>query len=335
MIRFQARIQMDKMHDSSPQSPRSRPNAQPFVVRIPDAQLYWSVLDLSPLGLSRWQTAQQQQLLNLIDAELPLPVEDVQVATLRVDQLTVVACGIERKALDALVQEAPDAHVAVPASVPEWLLQEIGDPRHINPDSLNLLQGDYEPNVVRRVRRVMHLHAVAALILIAFVVLAGLERRRMASLDALSAIEIARQAVYERALRASPAGVSGTQPLAARFTSELRRLQQTRGSFAHQDGFRASDAESLDDTLHALIATWPNEHHMQTESITMSGRTLTIIGTLPSALDAEHFARTVGSFAPGQWESRQPAIQSAERDENVRLTLRLERVTRSVGETGS
>lgn len=285
----------------------------------PTTAFYWSEIDASALG----SRPTDRELTYLLETDLPAPLESVHAVFARLDATRFAACAVEKERLRAELPE--DALSLRPEEPPEFLAGRIDCAR------LNLLVGPWEPAAVRRMRRAWLAVAVTGLVLCAAAVSWGLQRRIGAERDHALAVEALRREVLLAAI-----GPSGLQPNAdMSLASELSRLRATRtappapaGSRAEQAGDAAAvDAASV---LSSVLAAWPADVHLQTESLVVSDSTVTIAGLVPASADAQRVADALGRIAAeggagasGRWRLDQPRFET--RREGVSVTLRMRR----------
>lgn len=276
----------------------------------PAQRFYWALLDASVIPRTIINRApDSEQLGYLFESALPVSIDCVHAVYIPLGGKRFLACGVEHDRLSAHI--APETLTLNPDSIPPQIARE----HDIEATSINLLTGPHEPRAVRRQRGrfIIETGALAALLLLALVL--GVERR-IQSLDGASAlIEGDKVAIYERLYDHASASV---QPPSVRLLAELRQLQRTRaGSITAAD----FDQPHAAFTLASLLANWPDEHQIRTESISVTPTSITLVGLLPSAPEAQAF---ISAFAPPQqWEAGQPQISSV--SGGVRLTWRLAR----------
>lgn len=275
-------------------------------------RFYWAILDASVLPPSFLRRRVDEDRLGyLFESNLPLPADEVHAVYVPLGGDRYLACGIEHERLRA---DLPgDAITLGPDALPESVAQA----RHIDPGLINLLTGPHEPHLVRRERRRFLTLASALGALLTIVIMWGLERR-IARADAL-ANDVRQHArtIYERLY--DPATTSpSVQPAPLRLLAELRQLRRTRSGAASATGIEESHSAR---TLASFLENWPRDHLMQTESLSVTASSVTLIGLLPSATQAQAFVEAFDP--PTQWQASQPQVSAV--SGGVRLTWRFSR----------
>jgi len=270
-------------------------------IRLPADRFYWAVLDTSGLG----PRPSRESLGYLFESKLPMPVDHVHVVYSRLDGRSVLACGLSKNLLKADVD--PGAVELSPDSIPEFIRAP-----GVDPASLNLLSGRFEPVRLRRARRRWALHMSTLLVACALLVAIGLERRtgaaRAEALDLRAQTRIA----YDRVLPEE-----GTQPPAIRLAAELRRLERTRVDPTMSSG-RLEDVSPL---LAEVLAIWPRDLHTTTRSIVATEEGITVTTAVPDMSAAEHLGESIDRLE--SWALQHPTVRQQRGD--VAVTIRLER----------
>lgn len=238
--------------------------------RLDASEFYWAMLVL-PERREGGYSAGQRVLENLLDTELPVPVERVQAAFVDVGSGRMLACAIDRDRLSKLVEDDPAA--VVPGGVPAWLCQD-ADAAKVNLQGLNVLRGDFEPRFRRaahrgRCRRVC---TIAALVLA--VAMAGMERRRAA---ALRCVRVAEQRV---------AGLAdGLAPKASALPPQLRLAAEARRVAAASEEARESPHPvSAWPMLRSVLQAWPETGEGWLDSARGDGGSIALtIGAIDAA----------------------------------------------------
>lgn len=278
----------------------------------PADRFYWAILDASilPPSLLR-RRVDERRLGYLFESALPLPADEVHAVYVPLGGDRYLACAIEHERLRADLPR--DAVTLSPGALPE----AIAETRHIDPGSINLLTGPHEPNLVRRERRRCLVLASTLGALLTIVIMWGLEQR-ISREEALA--EAARQharAIHERLY--DPATTSpSVQPAPLRLLAELRQLRRTRSSATSAVGLEEPDSAR---TLASFLENWPTDHLMQTESLSVTPSSVTVIGLLPSATQAQAFVEAFDP--PTQWQASQAQVSAV--SGGVRLTWRFSR----------
>lgn len=286
----------------------------------PTTAFYWSEIDATALS----SRPTDRELAYLLETDLPAPLESVHAVFTRLDATRFAACAVEK---DRLRAELPaDALSLRPEEPPEFLAGRLDCSR------LNLLVGPWEPHAVRRMRRAWLAVAVTGLMLCAAAVSWGLQRRIGAERDHALAVGALRREVLLAAI--GPAGLQPNADMA--LASELSRLRATRtappSAAAASRAGQAGDGAAVDaaSVLSTVLAAWPSDVHLQTESLVVSGGTVTIAGLVPASADAQRVADALGRIAAdggagasGRWRLDQPRFET--RREGVSVTLRMHR----------
>lgn len=294
-------------------------------------RFFWAMLDGSSLPRSRRRD--RRALGYLFESELPLPIEQVHAAYLRVESDRVIACGLASQQLQSIVNEHPEALTLAPASVPGFLGSDFVDARQ-----LNLLTERFEPASLRRGRWRLTVQAASLGVVVLIVLLLGLERRTTAERDGARDLRDARRELIERSIGSLPAAAAH-QPPELRFLAELRTLRQTRQAPAGDQ--RTSGDQALL-ALAALAQRWPRELHVMTESISLTPTSITLRAMASSSAEVQILADALGALelnaSPsdpsgaisgwgewGGWQAQQPQISVAS-PEKVDATLHWRRV---------
>ncbi len=231
--------------------------------RIEPDRFYWAVLTIPPRSI-RGAAARRRVLDNLLDTDLPLPVEHVQYASVELPDGRVLACAMTRELLGTLVKDDPLS--LSPRELPAWLATDTcADP--IMPDRLNLLHGPFEPRRRQQARRhrTRRLSAMAGLLgLAAFV---GLERRRSEA-DLLTQNAELRVAALAEELTSTASSL----PPSLRLSAEVRRVQRTSREVAG-----SSHPESAWPMLRSVLDRWPHDSGVRLESARAEGVALVLI----------------------------------------------------------
>lgn len=268
-------------------------------IRLPPGRFYWGMLDGG--ALPRNPSRRETRLGYLFESVLPVPVESIHAVYAPLDSGRVVACGIDRGALS----EHAGALVLGPDGPPDLF------PEDVDPRSLNLLVGEFEPRAIRRARARLVSIVCAGVMLLALTIGWGQLRRAAAHAERARSLSDATAAVYDRVLPPSTSAL----PPAARLTAELRSLDRTRGEKKGIAG-----PTEIAPTLAAMLASWPSGLHVTTDAITASPTAITLAVRLPDEPAAERFERELR--APEGWRLSQPSVQR-ERD-GITVRVRME-----------
>jgi len=277
---------------------------------LPASQFYWAVLDTSclPRALfpSLHKTHQIERFGLLFESVLPVPIETIHAVYRPFAPGRVLACGMDRERLAAA---ANGALTLVPDNIHSGLEVD-GCPVLAN--ELNLLTGPFEPAFLRQARARWFLQTAAIITVAAGLFMFGAERRAVAarSAAAQTAEELA------QACDAVVPENGSHQPTALRLTAELRRLRLTHRPSA--PGTTASDAAS---TLGAVLAHWPPDVAVQTDSLVATGSTVAVHATLRDHAGAQAFQAAFEHI--DGWTRDQPQISSVR--DGVRVTIQLKK----------
>lgn len=297
------------MSASATQNGHADPSVPPTAETVPDHRrvtwppdrFYWGVLDTS--GLPRG--ADRSYLLEPL---LPLPVESVHTVYASAGDGRVLACAAPREALDEVDPSALSL-------APELLPEAVGD-LQVDPARLNLLVGPYQPRPVRRLRAVWRASATVIIALCAGLAALGLHRRAQVYERAAVDAQVALSTLYDQVLPTRLANSS--QDPALLLSTELERLRRTRSD--------AAPAQSTGDAaiiLADLLARWPGEVMLRTESLTVAPAEITLTILVDAAEHVEP-VRTALAGLEG-WRLALPRTESTNQGD-VRVTLRLTKV---------
>jgi hypothetical protein len=278
----------------------SRRPAQPEALTWEPGRLYWAVLHAPG-----WKRAGvlPPGLRPELEDELPLAPDDLHAVCAPVGDGRVVVCAAARTALAAVPANAPRL---VPATVPACIDAQV------SPASLNLLVGEFEPVVMRRARRRLHLLAAASLALCAAFATAGL-LRRAAFWDG-----VASSAAEARSGLLTAAGLDTADPHALIIElAELRRQAEAAATVRPP----ADAAVALAD----LLKGWPAAVPAKPQSLAVSptGATISV------NVDGDPAPFLAALRTPDGWRAGEPRINAS--GGVTRLTLQL---TRTAGEVG-
>lgn len=264
----------------------------------PPERFYWGVLNVQ--GLPR--NADRGYLLEPL---LPVPTESVHAVYAPAGEGRVLACAAPREALEEL---DPTALSLAPESLPD----AVGDVE-VDPARLNLLVGPYQPRQVRRLRAIWHISVAAILAAGAGLAILGLHERARVHERAATDVQEALNALYDQVLPGRLAG--SMQNPALLLSTELERLRRTRTEAAPTQ--IAGDAALV---LADLLAHWPGELMLRTESLTVAADEVTLTGLVDSAEKVEPLRSALGEL--DAWRLALPRTESTG-DGDVRVTLRL------------
>ena len=225
--------------------------ASRHVLEIPAGDLYWAVLDTSPLAgtplLAIRPGERRRRLGYLFENVLPIPVDELYVVYRDLADGHVLACGVERGRLGEL-RDAGAAAV-IPESVPDEL--EINE---VESADLNLLTGPFRSHAESRKGQATVRLSAAAVLVVAMLLTVGFERRTAQLRSVEHQYRSATMSIYDQVL--GDADGATTQPPAVRLISELRRLRRSRtpAGAATGDSVHASAASDMA----TLLEAWPN-----------------------------------------------------------------------------
>ena len=278
---------------------------------IPAERLYWAVLDPKPLGRT---AIARTECGYLFEDALPVPIESVHASYRWLADGRVVACGIDRAALEAM--DRFGALTLVPASVPAPVLAAIGPnaAASLVPRDLNLLTGPFEPQAVRAARRRLLVTAASIAALVAVIIGWGVVRRG-------DALERATDRVEERRMEILKAAYAGDRSASAlppeyRLVGELRQLTSTRSS-SLPPLFDAGPSVA------ALVAAWPQEADARCDAISVTERSASIRGT---AKDSAVMSRLEEAYRAVPGWSMQASPQFSSGSSGLSFTITLSRV---------
>lgn len=283
--------------------------------QLPPDRFFWAVVQIPQTGPRRPSV---QQLCYFFEAALPIPLEDVHVVFEPLGEGRYLGCALPRAQLTQEI-ETLGSHITVltPSAVPDFL------DVNTHPDTLNLLTGDFEPPVVKRLRRRAWSSAAACLALCAVFIVLGLELRAQHVHRLTRAVDANQRAVQVQVLGSD--APERTQPLELQMRSLLRQLQQTRSASALDDEPVQGNA---DDTLATLLAAWPVSErdndpalHLRTELISVTPTSITVRGLLPGSEEAQALADAMKDVQG--WQLQQPQIVNA--GDAVQATLQFAR----------
>lgn len=282
----------------------SSPNAGTHL-KLPADRFYWGVLDAS--ALPRRARSTPEQLGYLFESVLPVAVDTIHAVYVPIGTDRVLACGISR---DDLHGHAAQGWLTLsPEAVPGFINETLDEP--IDPGRFNLLVGAFEPRQIRLHRRRTTLIACTAILLCTGLIIAGQARRAARLLENARALESSTAEVYSAVLPPSTSPL----PPSARLTAELRLLDRTRGTASPESG-----PMEVTPSLAAMLASWPNDLYLTTDSLSASSAAITLSVRLPDEAAAERFERELR--APPGWSLNQPNVVR-ERD-GIAVRVRME-----------
>ncbi len=278
-------------------------------LRWPAERFYWAILDTSSMPVS--VRSRQERLGYLFESVLPgVAIEEVQTVyqPLPGDTKRILACGLPKKVLEDEVD--PSAVTLTPESLPSFLEGSIDLAR------LNLLTGSFLPQAVRHLRRRWRLHVCLILTFCAALLIVGLERRTSVHRRTINDLTAAHDTIIKQVLgsdTAFPEALPGAGEL--RLIAQRRRLEQTRSY-----DLPINEIDNAAAILARLLALWPQDLHIQTQSIAITTSSITARASVPTMADAQTLADAFTSM--NGWRLRQP--QSEARRDRIDVTLRFE-----------
>ncbi|MBK7406242.1 MAG: hypothetical protein IPJ41_16960 [Phycisphaerales bacterium] len=268
-------------------------------VRLAPERFYWGVLEA--LSLPRASGARRRGLGYLLESVLPVPIETVHAVYLDLDDGRVLACAVDRAALEG----SEPALVFGPRELPAC----VGALTGVDAEAINLLVGEYEPPGVRRARRRTVLLIACAIFGSSLALLAGQARRASRWDEAALRATEATGSLYSQVLPPSTSAL----PPSARLTAELRALDRTR------PGTPAAGPREITPTLAGLLASWPADLQARTDALSAAPGSITLTVRLPEQADAERLERELRP--PAGWRLGQPDVQRDRDGLTVRVRL--------------
>lgn len=291
---------------------------------LPPQQFFWAVLDASALASGNSRIT-REHLGYLFESFLPLPIEQVHAAYWkhRNGSLQFVACGMQRDRLKQWIAAQPQEPTSLrPIEVPEFIVQQLGI--GIDTHELNLLSEDFEPPTVTRLRRRWMNYSLVAVLILCVLSVIGLERRTLALVRQSATVHGARSNAIAQIVGLGSSSPTGNAELL--MTAELRTLRQTRTQPKRSDSAETDCSAILAD----LLAHWPDDLHVQTESLIIAPTSITFRGVAPTSRVIQALAESLQRF--DGWNVQQPQI-SASRDV-IQATIQLKPIARSSNATG-
>lgn len=284
-------------------TPRS-PTKDAVHAAWPAERFYWAVLEAPAVRRAWLGGSTDGPLLALLEEWIPEPIDAVHAAFAPLDDRRVLACAAPRAAL---------ADATAVTLTPAGLPAELGA-LGVDPASLNLLTGPFEPPAVRRARRGRAAVVWLAMICLPLLVAWGLERRA---------------AAHDRgggAARAAAAGVLATlfpdapdaDPL--RLEVELERQRRLRPDPGLLERHADAGVE-----LARLLDAFPRGAAARVELLSVSPSAMSL--TAHAAGDTGALARAL--TAPPGWTLDEPSLEAA--GERTRLRARFRRSAAAEG----
>lgn len=264
------------------------------VVAIPADACYWCLLEGSAARLDPRARAYQAERF------LPLPIERLHLAEVRLDAQRVLVAAIEPDRLRELLANVPaGAWAARPRNLPAHLAGTCPEEACA---SLDFLRGPFEAASRRRARRLLVGIGLILLCGLGSLVAVGVQRRtgRLAAEAALLRAQSAE--IYAQIA----AGLSDGSGLSAELAveQELRRVRAAR----QQEG-----AQMLADAVpvcEALWRAWPGDQRIQLDTLTVDGRQVVLRAAVPDLASAQACVAAWQGVAPNgtAWVLATPEI---------------------------
>lgn len=272
---------------------------------LPANRLYWALLPAAsaPGGAERASGSPDEAALNALEGVLPVPIDSVHAVTAVGSDGTLVICACPHEILEAV---QPDTLRLLPAAIPP------GVP-HLEPGSLNLLTGIYEPGPLRRARTKVAATLAAALVLTTALLSAALVQRERAYSRAADAFTTMRNEALRAAFPEQP------PPAAAMLLPSA--LETARRSQRMQAPPPADAARALA----AFLSAWPSlpgADPAEVEVLSITGNTLNLTCRVPDHTAA---AELVSRLVPPPGYAMAPVRTSAHH-QGVRLIVQARRM---------
>lgn len=282
----------------------------PVHLRWPHQRFYWALIPLqaAPSSLTRLGTAQSRAWLDgAFTAHIPRDIDRVATAYARLPSGLVVACGLPVESLTPL--RLANLETLTPRSLPEWLGETI------DPSSLNVLVGSYEPLAMISLRRRRSGLMAASLAIAATLVAVGFQRGAASDRRATSQARDLLQRLAESPIGRAYAKADEQALIDdARVAFDLHRMHATRSSAAQ------AAVGDVVPTLELLLAHWPRQMRAQVQSLTATSSQVTLNVLLPAHEDADTLVASLKSVKGV--EASQPQISAGTRGVTLQLTLK-------------
>lgn len=238
--------------------------------------LYWAVLDdrdglVDATLLNSGSRALPESLFDVVQAQIPVPIDGLHIVCAGAGNGRLVACGIEPDELKNIVDShGADLLTLAPSKIPH----ELGIDQGSSPE-LNLLVGPFEPTPVRsarnRIKRTVLVSAVSVCALLLF----GVELRTWACNTRHNKFSAANEEVLRTA------GFKTLDDL-SREESRLRSINRSAG--------RSQDALSAIQSISTVIGAWPRGEgspFVRTDAIQAAHDAIGLTVAAESSEDAE------------------------------------------------
>lgn len=287
-------------------------------LRLPWTEFYWAVIDPAADAASGRSPHDALRALAL-QAELPVPVEDLEVVWADAGEGRSLACAMPTPTLVSILQTehgrrkaepslGPPLLSLGPACLPERLRQSLPT---IDASAINLLVGRFTPDAVRRLRSRTRRWAIAYAAVLILLFGAGARWRALeANEHAASLRDQARAIVLDAGLPTASAG--GGADALSRAASLVRRA-------------RGPEAESVVprdavESLAVLLSHWPEQVEARTGRLSVSHRVLSLAVQVADESQAHTLSDALARC--DGWTLEPPRTQRAASGLQVSLTLK-------------
>lgn len=262
---------------------------------LPASQFYWAIIDGSMVTGPR----RKSRLGYLFEQTLPVPIEDVHAVYTSLPDGQIIACGMEREELRKEIarEDGPELLELSPNEVPAVIQADVST------YMLNLLVGDFEPCSVRRQRARARRQVVIVALICCALIVNGVHRRIAAMKDTIDAAYAARDELVAEVLPENTSTINRLPP-GLRLAAELRRLRQTRT----QPVMELVPTDVVPEFV-KLLSLWPNDLHVQTDSMTFTPTNITIRSSLPRSADVQILADALMQLP--HWQLQQPQVSTS------------------------
>jgi hypothetical protein len=264
--------------------------------RWPADRFYWAVIEAPTGQACKRDGPLPAALLPDLADQVPMRVDELHGVCARCGDGRIVVCA-------AAKSELAEIDAAVVSLMPDAVPLELAG-TGIDPASLNLLCGAFEPRRLRRARVRRGVSVLATFLAVLVLVAMGASRR----IAHARAVGEQSEAASARLLAAlGPRGVTGPQ-----LQTELNNLRQSAGFDLSQR--RSRDAAAA---LQVLLSGWPVAVSAKPQSIAVGSDAIVL-----SVLAAGDPSAFVQAFkAPEGWKLEEPSLTKL--DAQTRISLRL------------
>lgn len=260
-------------------------------MNIPAERLFWSIVEAAgvragPLPAGLWP---------LLEEDVPVDPNLLWAVSAPIDEHRLLICAALKADLSAL---SPPDGVLTPDHVPDVISSSV------DPASLNLLVGEFEPVHLRTSRQRRRLTSAAAWLLSATLIGVGLERRSSAWREESHNAATAAQSVI--ASLSTSLGWSRDD-----LALELVQRRQAAPPDLHIPGDAAL-------AIAGLLESWPTRIAAKTQSISASGEVASI-----SVLISGDAAAFISAIRPPEgWKLQEPRLIGVDTSTRINLELR-------------